>query len=312
MSDSEIRMLVSEYKEWRRRSRESTDSTLTSIRHVLDKWEHWPCDHLAPEDDEMVAFAWRTRKNGEPSKYRVKNDLLILRGFYDWAYRYEKLPKDYGVRLRDAVPKISERLQRHIPLGKFYALPHDRFRDETVFILGLGWFNGLRINEMSRLKVEDIQDGRLLVKRKKTARGVNHQPLPWRTLGDFLVQHHEEAGHDARKLWDRFEDLMTTRAYQGKTYLIPEGNGDPEKTRRLTGFIWNPIRFAGNNRNEESLPFTPHDLRHSFGHNMFQAGVPIEKVARTMGHATSKTTETYYVDASLGLEDDLIERMMSA
>jgi hypothetical protein len=69
MSSEEIEMLIAEYKGWRKRSRESTDSTLTSIRHVLDKWEHWPCDHLAPVDEEMVAFAWRQRRNDSTRLY---------------------------------------------------------------------------------------------------------------------------------------------------------------------------------------------------------------------------------------------------
>tara|TARA_B100000586_G_C20098275_1_gene423565 strand:- start:377 stop:1309 length:933 start_codon:yes stop_codon:yes gene_type:complete len=300
--------LVAEYLEWRKRRTEATDQTMHSLRHVLSNWLKVDTDQLAPTDGDLVDFAYRSRRTGEPSKYRIKNDLNVLRSFYDWAYRYEHLPKDYGLRLRDAVPKISERLKRHVPLENFYSLPHAEFRDELRFCLGLGWFGGLRANEMARLKTEHVQNDRLLVQRKRTKRGTDHQSLPWVAVGEFLAEKHEECGHDAWHVWLAYKELMLRSESRGG-YLIPQGRGEPESTRRLQTFFWNPAGFVYSGKNESSLPFTPHDLRHSFGHNLFQAGLPIERVAGLMNHATSATTQKYYVDMSDGLEEDLKERM---
>jgi integrase len=44
----------------------------------------------------------------------------------------------------------------------------------------------------------------------------------------------------------------------------------------------------------DSADWTPRELRHSFVSLMSDAGVPIEKIARLVGHTGTATTETVY------------------
>ena len=44
----------------------------------------------------------------------------------------------------------------------------------------------------------------------------------------------------------------------------------------------------------DSADWTPRELRHSFVSLMSDAGVPIEKIARLVGHTGTTTTETVY------------------
>ena len=286
-----------------KRRTEATDATMHGLKHVLKHWVLFDANHLAPTDESMVEFAYRRRRNGAPSSYTIKNHLNVLRSFYNWAYRYEKLEKDFGVRLKDAIPKINERLKRWVEKDEFYSLPFDSFKPELKLALGLGWFNGLRAHEIMKLKTFHVAGDRLNVERKRTRRGEEKASYPWRAAGQFLAHRHGNP-----KFWFDFQELMD-EAQHRKGHLIaanPNG-GEPESTRRLQGFYWNPDGWVSQGRNDSSLPFTPHDLRHSFGHNCYQAGLPIEKVSSLMGHSDVKTTTTYYVDLSEGLEEFLLE-----
>ena len=44
----------------------------------------------------------------------------------------------------------------------------------------------------------------------------------------------------------------------------------------------------------ESGEWTPRELRHSFVSLMSDAGVPLEEIARLVGHGSTKVTETVY------------------
>jgi integrase len=294
--------LVEEYLLQRKRRTEATEATMHGLKHVLKHWVLFEADHLAPTDESMVEFAYRRRRNGPPSPYTIKNNLNVLRGFYNWAYRYEKLEKDFGIRLKDAIPKINERLKRWVDKDEFYALPFESFKPELKLALGLGWFNGLRAHEIMKLKTFHVAGDRLNVERKRTRRGEEKASYPWRAAGQFIAHRHGDP-----KFWFEFQSLMDEAKHR-KGYLIAAHDyGEPESTRRLQGFYWNPHGWVSQGRNDSSLPFTPHDLRHSFGHNCYQSGVPIEKVSSLMGHSDIKTTTTYYVDLSEGLEEFLLE-----
>ena len=310
MATKEAHDLVDQYMHHRKRHTEATKETMNKIRHVLTHWLGEDVDHLDPTDEDMLEFAYRKTKNGEPAKNTVRNQLNNLRAFYDWAYRYNKLEVDYGLRLRDSIPKVDSRLQRRIPLAEFYDLDHLYYREETTLAVGLAWFAGLRVGEIARLKTENVRGDRLDVHRKRTKRGERFQPLPWRTMGKFLATQHEAEGFNALEVFQLYEAAMDRSKYR-VGYLLTAGmnGGDATDPQRIRKWFYNPVEYVADKRNWSSLPFSPHPLRHSFAHNMYQAGVPIEQVAELLAHVDSNMTTSYYVDVTEGIEEDLLGRM---
>jgi site-specific recombinase XerD len=57
------------------------------------------------------------------------------------------------------------------------------------------------------------------------------------------------------------------------------------------------------------IHLTPHRLRHTFARQLTEARMPIESLARLMGHAQISTTQLYQASADPGLRDTFIEAM---
>lgn len=48
---------------------------------------------------------------------------------------------------------------------------------------------------------------------------------------------------------------------------------------------------------------SPHTLRHTFGKNLVDAGVPLDRVATLLGHSSLNTTRIYTVPSQADLQD---------
>ena len=53
---------------------------------------------------------------------------------------------------------------------------------------------------------------------------------------------------------------------------------------------------------------SPHTLRHSFGENLVDAGVPLDRVAQLLGHSSLNTTRIYTMPSRADLQD-AVERI---
>ena len=85
-------------------------------------------------------------------------------------------------------------------------------------------------------------------------------------------------------------------------------NGD----RLFTGQRGNPLqpsgiyylikRYAYDARLED---VTPHTLRHTFGKNLVDAGVPLDRVAQLLGHESVDTTRIYTTPSEQDLQREV-------
>jgi len=48
---------------------------------------------------------------------------------------------------------------------------------------------------------------------------------------------------------------------------------------------------------------SPHTLRHTFGKNLVDAGVPLDRVATLLGHSSLNTTRIYTIPSQADLQD---------
>jgi integrase len=65
-------------------------------------------------------------------------------------------------------------------------------------------------------------------------------------------------------------------------------------TELLAGNVRRSLRAVLTAAGLDPADWTPRELRHSFVSLMSDAGVPIEKIARLVGHTGTATTETVY------------------
>ena len=95
---------------------------------------------------------------------------------------------------------------------------------------------------------------------------------------------------------------LVARPADGPPTLFSGQRGDPLSPRAVQRIIAKYARLA----NLESV--SPHTLRHSFGKNLVNAGVTLEKVAMLMGHESLDTTRIYIVPSANDLAN-AVERL---
>jgi integrase/recombinase XerC len=144
----------------------------------------------------------------------------------------------------------------------------------------------LRISELAALKVSDLEisehKGWLCVRKGKgsKARDIPLDNKTRQVLSGYLEERPEDG-----------TDLPAGEA--GRLFLGQRGPlGEP-------GINYLVNKYAYQARLEDC---TSHTLRHTFGKNLVDAGVPLDQVATLMGHESLETTKIYTRPSKRDLE----------
>lgn len=136
-------------------------------------------------------------------------------------------------------------------------------------LLLLLYSSGLRVGELVRLRGEDVdtERGLLRVRRGKGAKD------RYTLLADRAVE--------ALRQY--------TEAYRPRIWLFPGGRADRHlTTRSVQKVVARAAREAA-----ISKRVTPHTLRHSFATHLLEGGTNLRIIQELLGHASSRTTERY-------------------
>jgi site-specific recombinase XerD len=136
-------------------------------------------------------------------------------------------------------------------------------------ILMLVYSAGLRVGEVVRLKVEDIDSKRMLIHIKGS-----------KGRKDRYTLLSENALKTLRKYW---------RQYKPQMWLFPSVNEKRYLTVRTIQKIFDNACKKASIRK----PVTVHSLRHSFATHLLENGVNLRYIQELLGHSHSKTTEIY-------------------
>ncbi len=165
--------------------------------------------------------------------------------------------------------RTPQRLPRPVPVAdveQFFAVIESP-RDRAMFVLMLR--GGLRIGEVAALRMIDLylqaQPPRVQVRGKGSReRTVYLSPQAEQCLRAYLRQR-PEAAADHVFLSYQHAGLSTTAIH-----------------KRL-------MRY----RQQAGVQLTAHQLRHTFAHDLLDAGVPVTTIQKLLGHRWLETTQTY-------------------
>lgn len=274
--------------EWRvkwettRRVELSTQSRMDSQwrKHIEPKFGSWPLATIQPWDVE----AWITELEAVPvGAPTVNASLRMLGQMLRAAVKHRLLSSDptNGVVAKAAAPHVDRILTRTEAdglLGQF--ADHDRLFVELLLYCGLRFQEacGLRRFRVDllrkRVNIVTVLPRKGTDKAPKTPSGVRPVPL----TASLVVQL-------SRAIPEPNDELVfTSRKRQGtsggKRLHYPHWLED----------VWRPAVQRA--RLPEPQP-TPHDLRHTFGSWLAEAGVPATQIAALMGHKSLRSTERY-------------------
>ncbi|MEC3020340.1 tyrosine-type recombinase/integrase [Bacillus cereus] len=129
--------------------------------------------------------------------------------------------------------------------------------------------SGLRVSEVSNLKLNDVEDGFIYV---RDGKGGKARKVPMNS--------------DVAKVIEKWKKQRDIKGFESPFLFLSQKKGPLS----VVG-IENIFKTIRKNTGLEQL--TPHVLRHTFGHDLIQKGIPISYVAELMGHSDMNTTRIY-------------------
>lgn len=215
--------------------------------------------HFSEEEGKTVLditpFRFKVVKN---HKKTIVKKLSAIRSFMkyleDICHLSVKLIGDETIKVPQSLPKPIEE--------KYIVEVLDKANLQEKLLLSMLYGLGLRISELSMLKLSDMKEGWVQIHGK----GNKVRELP------LLA----ELQHLA---------TMYIRERSPKTYLFEKGNA-PMNVAQLRYLLSKLFKESG-------LKVTPHQLRHSFATHLLNHGARIADVSELLGHETMATTQVY-------------------
>jgi len=204
---------------------------------------------------DITPFRFNIVKN---SKKTIVKKLSAVRSFVkyleDQCHLHIKLISDETIKVPQSLPKPIEE--------KYITEVLERATMEDKLIISMLYGLGLRISELSALKLENIK-------------------------GSWVQIHGKGAKVRELPLLEELQQLIKTYTshYSPKKYLFEKGNA-PMNAAQLRYKLTKLFKEAG-------LKVTPHQLRHSFATHLLNHGARISDVSELLGHETMATTQVY-------------------
>lgn len=271
--------IYEEYLVYSKKNRQYTDRRIKQIKRVLTAFY----DHLVKKEiclpditieqidmflvEFNTGFAQKTC-----SAYRY-----VLRGFLSYLYRERKIIK------RDFSPLVVGAPVFEQTKPPMFLRPHEiqRLFDNTDLstpaglrtyaILQLAYTLGLRLKEICRITLNDIEfgNGKISINDRKSANPIK-LPLPEdaiKAIAAYIIGARPESRHKTLFL----------------TLCAPYSPISP-----------NAAHFHLKNLMlKADLPSTAHWLRHTYAQNLLEAGASICEIKEMMGHESIRSTQNY-------------------
>ncbi|MCX6558463.1 MAG: tyrosine recombinase XerC [Candidatus Aminicenantes bacterium] len=221
---------------------------------------------------DFLASVFSQRKN----KATLARKIYAVKSFYAYLVRTGVLKSNplEGT----GTPKLDRKIPQILTEGEMMefldALPEKNFlqlRNKALF--EFLYATGLRISELTELKIIDVHFGERLV--RVMGKGKKERLVPF---------HEQAAGVLTRYL----QCLRSDKRYQGERVFV-NARGGALSQRSVERILPQVYRLLSGSQR----PIYPHLLRHSFATHLLQRGANLRVIQELLGHANLATTEKY-------------------
>jgi len=224
-----------------------------ALRQMMEVSYFYEEDGLTVLD--ITPFRFKVVKN---HKKTIVKKLSAVRSFVKYLEEQctmsLKLIGDESIKVPHSLPKPIEERYINEVLNKANL--------EEKLLISMLYGLGLRISELSLLKLTDIKEGWVQIHGK----GNKVRELPLLEELQRLIE-------------------IYIKEKIPRTYLFEKGNA-PMNSAQLRYILTKLFKEAG-------LKVTPHQLRHSFATHLLNNGARIADVSELLGHDTMATTQVY-------------------
>lgn len=211
------------------------------------------------EESELLIFdivKYRIEISKQNSK-TINKKLSAIRSFIDFLET-----KDLKVKLKgDNSVKSAQTLPKPIQTKNIFESLKNATLEQKIIILFIYSF-GLRISELTSLKIDDISNNHITV----IGKGSKQREIPsTKSANDILKEY--------------------INNYNPKIFLF-EKDGVALSSRQLQYKLEKTFEAIG-------VKATPHQLRHSFASDLLNEGARINDISQLLGHSSLKATGIY-------------------
>lgn len=215
------------------------------------------------ENNDIRRYVLFIIEDGKHSKSFVDQAVSVIKLLYK-----EILPKP-DVITNIPRPKKDNKLPSVLSQSEVLQILQATKNEKHKTILFLIYSAGLRVGEVVRLKLEDIESARMLVRVNKGKGSKDRYTLLSHTALEQLRKYY--------------------KLYKPEGWLFAGSKvGDHITERTVQRIFENSCTKAKLSKN-----VSVHTLRHSFATHLLESGVDLRYIQELLGHASSKTTEIY-------------------
>ncbi|MBL6868976.1 MAG: tyrosine-type recombinase/integrase [Flavobacteriales bacterium] len=232
---------------------------ITCLRYFKNYYYKIEIDQLSKDD--IIEYLFHLIKNNYSKS--TQNQHINAIKFY-----FEKcLGKKREYYLIDR-PRKEKKLPNVLSKNEIQLLFNSTYNLKHLTILAVIYSCGLRVSELINIKINDIDNNRMVIHIRKAKGNKDRQVQLTNQLLELL-----------RKYYKKYLPL---------NYLIVGQNGGKYSTTSIQKIIKNSSLKAGIYKK-----VTPHTLRHSFATHLLENGTDIRYIQTILGHSDIKTTQIY-------------------
>lgn len=256
------------------------DNTLISYKQELEKLKKYlkkrDINHVELSELQAIDFikSEATKGNSLPTQSHL---LSASKSFYKYLISEDKI--DYNPISNISFPKKWRVLPKYltiIQVTELLNLPDMKktFGKRDKAILELLYATGLRISELSHLKVENLYLNENFI--RVLGKGNKERVIPF--------------GEKAKKYLIYYLKNSRSLLLKNKNSEFIFLNRNGERISRQG--LWKIIKQYGKKIGIHSI-ITPHILRHSFATHLLEKGADLRSIQMMLGHSSISTTEIY-------------------
>lgn len=233
-----------------------------------------------------------------PKKKTQSKKIAILSSFLTWCFDEKYLKRDLRRGLAGIIIDKKQIPDREISPSSLQAAIHFYENDpKFLSLLLLLATTGLRINEIITPDWKDLYFDSIRKKyylRTNTKRGGERHAHIKKYVLQKLMEYRKRLGLSI--VIDPFDETPFYPNRNGKRYLLTS----------LSAIVTKKLA-AANLLTERNQKTTAHYFRHYFARSAYNSGASVDKIAKTLDHSTSRTTEDNYLSRDIKKENDVSE-----
>ena len=198
-----------------------------------------------------------------------KSHSYVNQGINSIKFYLKNINKDDQILKNIVRPKKEKRLPNILSEEEVFRVLNALDNQKHKVLLMLTYSAGLRVSEVAKIKVCDIDSGRMLL---RISQGKGRKDR-YTILSSKLLE-------ELRKYY---------KQYRPKDYLFQGQNGEDHITERSVQRVFK----SACQKAKISKKVGIHSLRHSFATHLLEQGTDLRYIQELLGHSSSKTTEIY-------------------